>query len=164
MNKLLVALREDRGVSAVEFALIAPVLLLILVGILDLGRAVNAYVTVSNAAREGTHYLALHPTAAPSAIASAVNQRVVPLDPAKVIVTATFYDGAAFQPWPTPPVPAPTAGASYTPVRVTVSYPWSSATFIGMFFPGGSGTTCALVLGLEPTACFSVSSTVDMLR
>lgn len=57
MKQLRAAVLEERGVSAVEFALIAPVLILLLVGILDLGRAVNAYVTVSNAAREGTHYL-----------------------------------------------------------------------------------------------------------
>lgn len=150
MKMLRAALREDRGVSVVEFALIAPVLLLLLVGILDLGRAVNAYVTVSNAAREGSHYLALHPTAAPSAIASAVRQRVVPLDPAQVTVSASYYNGSSFQAWPASPTPNPSP--SYTPVRVTVSYPWSSATFIGMFFPGGSGAT------------FIVSSTVDTLR
>jgi Flp pilus assembly protein TadG len=149
-KKLLTALHEDRGVSAVEFALVAPVLFLILVGILDLGRAVNAYVTVSNAAREGTHYLALHPTAAPSALASAVHQRVVPLDPAQVAVTASYYNGSSFQPWPASPTANPSP--SYTPVRVTVTYPWSAATFIGMFFPGGTGAT------------FLVTSTVDMLR
>lgn len=37
----------------VEFALILPVFVLILVGIADLGRAVYAYSTISNAAREG---------------------------------------------------------------------------------------------------------------
>jgi len=150
VKKLRVALSEDRGVSVVEFALIAPVLILILVGILDLGRAINAYVTVSNAAREGTHYLSVHPTAAPSAIANMVHQRVVPLDPARVTVATSYYDGSTFQAWPASPTtnPSPT----YTPVRVTVTYPWSSATFIGMFFPGGSGAT------------FFVSSTVDMLR
>jgi Flp pilus assembly protein TadG len=150
MKKLLVALREDRGVAVVEFALIAPILLLILVGILDLGRAINAYVTVSNAAREGTHYLALHPTAAPSAIASVVHQRVVPLDPARVTVTSSYYNGSSFTAWPASPTMNP--NPTYTPVRVTVSYPWSAATFIGQFFPGGSGAT------------FIVSSTVDMLR
>lgn len=150
MTALRAALRDDRGVSAVEFALIAPILILILVGILDLGRAVNAYVTVGNAAREGSHYLALHPTAAPSAIASAVRQRVVPLDPAQVSVSASYYDGSSFQVWPSSPTPNPSP--SYTPVRVTVSYPWSAATFIGLFFPSGTGTT------------FFVSSTVDILR
>jgi len=134
----------------VEFALIAPILMLILVGILDLGRAVNAYVTVSNAAREGTHYLALHPTAAPTQIQDVVRQRVVPLNPQDVNVTASYYNGSSFQPWPASPTSNPSP--SYTPVRVTVNYDWKAVTFIGMFFPGGVGPT------------FMVSSTVDMLR
>ena len=40
-----------RGQSLVEFALIIPILLLLLMGILDLGRAISAYNSVSNAAR-----------------------------------------------------------------------------------------------------------------
>lgn len=40
-----------RGQSLVEFALILPLLLLMLMGVLDLGRAVAAYNSVSNAAR-----------------------------------------------------------------------------------------------------------------
>jgi hypothetical protein len=40
-----------RGQSLVEFALVLPILLLLLLGILDLGRAVAAYNSVSNAAR-----------------------------------------------------------------------------------------------------------------
>jgi Flp pilus assembly protein TadG len=43
--------RAERGQSLVEFALIIPILLLLLLGILDLGRAVAAYNSVSNAAR-----------------------------------------------------------------------------------------------------------------
>jgi hypothetical protein len=42
-----------RGQSLVEFALIIPVFLLLLVSIFDLGRAVFAYNTLTNAAREG---------------------------------------------------------------------------------------------------------------
>ena len=142
--------REDGATSAVEFALIAPVLFLLIIGIIDLGRAVNAYVTVSNAAREGTHYLVLHPTANPTSIESAVRQRVSPLDPTQVSVTALYYDGSAFQAWPASPTPL--ASPSHQPVRVSVTYPWAAATFLGSFFPGGAGAT------------FVVSSTVDMLR
>ncbi len=44
---------RSRGQSIVEFALILPVFVLLLVGILDLGRAVYAFNTINNAAREG---------------------------------------------------------------------------------------------------------------
>lgn len=41
-----------RGQSLVEFALILPIFLLVLFGIVDLGRGVYAYNTIQNAARE----------------------------------------------------------------------------------------------------------------
>lgn len=45
---------SDSGQSLVEFALILPIFLLLLFGIIDLGRGVYAYNTIQNAAREGT--------------------------------------------------------------------------------------------------------------
>lgn len=53
---------EQSGQSLVEFALLFPVLLLILLGAIDLGRAFNAYVTITNASREGARYGVTHPT------------------------------------------------------------------------------------------------------
>lgn len=44
---------RDRGQGLVEFALILPVLLIVLLGIVDFGRAIYAYNTLSNAARAG---------------------------------------------------------------------------------------------------------------
>ncbi len=43
---------EPRGQALVEFALVLPFLVLVLMGIFDLGRAVYAYSTINNAARE----------------------------------------------------------------------------------------------------------------
>jgi hypothetical protein len=152
--------RED-ATSTVEFALVAPVLFLLLVGILDLGRAVNAYVTVSNAAREGSHYAILHPTAAPSAIASAVRARVVPLDETQVVVAASYYNGSTFTPWPLGGVPASTPAPSSVPVRVSVCYPWAAATFIGRFFPAVSPAPCGAP---ARDAYFQATSTTDANR
>lgn len=44
---------SERGQSLVEFALIVPIFLLLVFGIIDLGRGVYAYNTIQNAAREG---------------------------------------------------------------------------------------------------------------
>ena len=44
--------RKARGQTLVEFALILPIFVLILVGIFDLGRAVYVFNTLNNAARE----------------------------------------------------------------------------------------------------------------
>ncbi len=44
---------RNRGQALVEFALVAPILVVLLVALFDLGRAVFAYNSVTNAAREG---------------------------------------------------------------------------------------------------------------
>jgi Flp pilus assembly protein TadG len=49
----------DRGAVAVEFALILPILIVLVFGIIDFGRAFNAQVTLSQAAREGARVAAL---------------------------------------------------------------------------------------------------------
>src|SRR6186997_3699952 len=45
--------RRHRGQALVEFALVIPLFLLMLVALFDLGRAVFSYNTLTNAAREG---------------------------------------------------------------------------------------------------------------
>ena len=45
--------RSERGSNLVEFALVLPLLVLILAGMADIGRAFNSYMVITNAAREG---------------------------------------------------------------------------------------------------------------
>ena len=52
-------LGDNRGQSLVEFVLLLPVLLILLAGLLDLGRLYFAYVAVTDAAAEGAAYAAL---------------------------------------------------------------------------------------------------------
>ncbi len=54
--------RDERGQSAVELAVTLPVLLLILIGTLDFGRAFYSYINITNAAREGAQYGTGFPT------------------------------------------------------------------------------------------------------
>ena len=149
------AVTSTEGIALVEFALILPILILLLVGILDTGRAVNAYVTISNASREGARYVALNPTAAPSAIKSnAVLPHTQQLDPGSVAVSVTYSGNVTSNACPVATTTAPPAASppATIPVRVDVTYPWSAATFfIGQFFGGGSRTFCA-------------TSTVDTVR
>jgi len=51
--------RRDRGAQAVEFALVLPLLLLIIFAIIDFGRMLNAQITINEAAREGARAAAL---------------------------------------------------------------------------------------------------------
>ena len=49
----------DRGAAAVEFALILPILIVLIFGVIDFGRAFNAQVSLTQAAREGARLAAL---------------------------------------------------------------------------------------------------------
>jgi len=52
--------RSEKGQAMVEFALVLPILLLILCGILDFGWLYFNQLTLNNAAREGARYAAIH--------------------------------------------------------------------------------------------------------
>jgi Flp pilus assembly pilin Flp len=51
------ALKEDKGAAAVEFALIAPFLIMMLVGIMDFGRFINQRMELENLARAAAEYV-----------------------------------------------------------------------------------------------------------
>ncbi len=50
---------RDRGAAAVEFALVLPILLVLVFGIIDFGRAYMAQISLTQAAREGARLSAL---------------------------------------------------------------------------------------------------------
>jgi Flp pilus assembly protein TadG len=50
---------DTRGAAAVEFALVLPVLLLLVLGIVDFGRMLDWQIKLSGAAREGARWVAL---------------------------------------------------------------------------------------------------------
>jgi hypothetical protein len=52
--------QRSAGQALVEFALVAPVLLLTLLGLIELGRFVVGYEAANNAVREGTRYAIVH--------------------------------------------------------------------------------------------------------
>jgi Flp pilus assembly protein TadG len=53
------AAKRDDGAAAVELALVLPILLLLIFGIIDFGRLYFAQITLTDAAREGARVLAL---------------------------------------------------------------------------------------------------------
>jgi Flp pilus assembly protein TadG len=53
--------RDERGQDLVEFAIAVPLLLLILGGVFDLGRSMNNYIIITNAAREAVRYASHFP-------------------------------------------------------------------------------------------------------
>lgn len=51
---------RDHGAAAVEFALVVPLLLLLVFGTVEFGRAYNAQITLQHAVREGVRHFAIH--------------------------------------------------------------------------------------------------------
>ncbi|TFD25470.1 TadE/TadG family type IV pilus assembly protein [Cryobacterium lyxosi] len=49
----------ERGAAAVEFALILPILLLLVLGLVEFSRVFNVQISLSNAAREGARVMAI---------------------------------------------------------------------------------------------------------
>ncbi len=69
--------RRDEGQALVEFALLTPFLLVFLVGILEFGRAWNAHIVVTQAAREGARKAAVYdPDITADSIRHAVMQAI----------------------------------------------------------------------------------------
>jgi Flp pilus assembly protein TadG len=52
--------KKERGAVAVEMAIVLPVLLLLVIGIMEFGRAWNVQVSLTEAAREGARHAAIH--------------------------------------------------------------------------------------------------------
>jgi len=110
---------ED-GAELVEFAVVAPVMLLVLLGIIDFGLLFQRYQVITNAAREGARIAVL-----PGYTADDVETRV-----------EQFLTAAGLEDAPPPDVGAPivvslgAAGPCLRMVPVTVSYP-HSFSFIG---------------------------------
>ena len=53
--------QRSRGQSLIEFALVLPLLLVLILGAMDLGRMFYTKIVLTNTAREGANYLAYFP-------------------------------------------------------------------------------------------------------
>src|SRR4051795_1940300 len=121
MNPITRRLRSERGASAVEFAMIVPLLLVLVLGIAEFGRAFQVQSTLSAAAREGVRTMALQndPAQARAMVRSVASS-----------LTPALTDGQiAIAPAACPLTPTP--GAS---VKLTISY---QLPFLTGFFGSG---------------------------
>jgi Flp pilus assembly protein TadG len=122
---------DDSGAAAVEFALVLPILLVLVFGIIDFGRAYFTQNGLSNSARETVRVVALRGTDAASADAViAAASATIPTDDIADIEVAV--DGVAVA-----------AGSTLTlctvgePVTVTITEPFDFLTPL----PGLAGFT-----------------------
>jgi Flp pilus assembly protein TadG len=77
---------RESGAALVEFALVLTLLVMLVFGIVEFGRAYNAQVTLTHATREGARTLAV--TGDSAAAASATLGAATSLDPSLVTVSA----------------------------------------------------------------------------
>lgn len=111
--------KNERGAAAVEFALVLPLLVVLVFGVAEFGRAYYVQATLSGAAREGARVMALKNDA--GAARSAAANASAPLG------VTTGQVGVTPSSCPDP--------ANDTVASVTISYPMESLTgFFGASF------------------------------
>ena len=107
--------RRNDGQALVEFALLTPFLLVFLVGILEFGRAWNAHIVVTQAAREGARKAAVFDDAATQQDVEDVIYQTIAgsnLNTDSTEITLDNWDGG-----------------SDTPLAVTVAQPYAFLFF-----------------------------------
>jgi len=124
--------RQFSGQDLVEFALVLPFLLMLIMGIFDLGRVTFLYSTITNISREGARYGVVHLCDNPGVIAAA-KEKAIGIDPNDLNIP--------------PPVWNPSDCSATDPpgrgtVIVSVSFEFIPITpFIADILGGGSSIT-----------------------
>jgi Flp pilus assembly protein TadG len=122
--------RDQRGQTAVEFALVAPILIVLLLGIIQIGIAFHNYVTITDAARAGARkaIVARFSGGDTTATVQAVRNSAADLNQSKLQVNVT-------------PTILNTAGSTVT---VTAIYPYSiNIPLLGISVMSGNLTATA---------------------
>ena len=104
--------RQERGQSLVETAIVFPILLLLLAATVDFGRAFDAYIVLTNAAREGARFGSTNPELTEEEILDIVvtdimgsGTNLTPINESEIVVTVEGQEEGS------------------EVVKVTVSYP-----------------------------------------
>jgi len=132
LKVLRVRCRSARGAELIEFAIVAPLLILLLAGIFDFGMMFRTFEAVTNAAREGARVGVL-PGYAPADVQTRVDAYM-----AASGLTGPYTVAVAN-------MPVATGAGTFTARSVTVNYTYQFAVLgvIGAPF-GGSFTTIPL--------------------
>jgi len=136
-------LAHSRGQAMVEFGLVLPVFVLLLVGMMDFGFALYSRMTIINAAREGARaaVTAPDPTVIPALVSAAVT------DASEGLAVGTSVSCVAIATSPGP-CSFDTATSSQPGDAVAVTATYTYQTFFPLFFG----------------ATFDLGSTVQMVR
>lgn len=129
--------RERRGTALVEFAMVAPVFFLFMVGAIEFGRAIMVQEVLTDASREGARVGILD------------NSQTSDVDAAaNAYLSAMKVSGATVSVSPQNPGNTP----SGTQVTVTVSIPYKSVSWVpAPWFLGSATLTASTVMQRQST-------------
>jgi Flp pilus assembly protein TadG len=105
---------KRRGAAAVEFAIVLPVFVILVFGMIEYGRMVMVQQVITNASREGARSAVLD-GATTSSVQSAVG---------------TYLTNAQISGGSTAVNPSPSSAASGDPITVTVSIPFTAVSWL----------------------------------
>jgi Flp pilus assembly protein TadG len=128
--------RRRRGAAIVEFAIVAPLFFMLILGIIEFGRMVMVQQIITNAAREGARVGVLS-NATTSQVDSAVSN----------YLSAVSISGQSVSVTPDPPSTA-TPGSLVT---VSVSIPFSQVSWMTPFFLRSTVLKAKCVMRTEQT-------------
>jgi hypothetical protein len=126
-------LHRHSGQSMVEFAILAPIFFLLLLGTIDLGRAIYIYNTISDAAREGARAAIPFDTPLPTN--------------ASVIGAVQSKLGGGFTLSTDPCLASPPCASPTTPTTPNSGYIWYSS---GIGTPGRGSITVKISFLFQP--------------
>ncbi len=129
--------RQRFGVAAVEFAIVAPIFFLVVLGIIEFGRMVMVQQVITNAAREGARISVFD-----SATTAKVNTRVTSY------LAAAGISGATVTVSPNPP----TNAAFGEQVSVRIDIPFTAVSALSTPFMSAATTLTAESIMRRETA------------
>lgn len=123
--------RDERGQSLVEFALVLPILLLLLVGIFNFGEMFYSDIVINQAARDAARYASLGTSQ--TVLNQVVMQDCQTLDTSKVTLNVS-------QPYPQ---------NSGNTVTITINYPVSVMVPLSLLLPSPVNLQAVMTMRVE---------------
>lgn len=120
---------SERGAAAVEFAIVVPVLVSLLLGIMEFSRAYNAQAELSAAAREAARVMAMADRTATAQAAAQVNARTAAKNTAVSLQPGLQESAVQFG------TPCPSTIATGTSPQTTVTITYTLSTLTGIAGP-----------------------------
>jgi Flp pilus assembly protein TadG len=133
---MLNAVKNTRAQGIVEFALVLPLFIMVVMGIVDFGMGLRAYVMVNNSSREGARYAIICPSTVND---DAIKTRVADYS------TGLVTTGNVYVTWQTPSQRC--KSGDFVKVEATTNY--NFITPLSAFLPGPLRLTASSTMRVE---------------